>query len=294
MKLNEGFYTALGTPVDKDGNVVESSLRKHIEDQISAGAEGLLLMGSMGIQPCIHDREFAKIVRIGSGAAGGRCPFFAGVMDNSIGRVQDRINALNDINLEGVVVTTPFYYMCTPDELKSYFSSIASISKYPVYLYDLPGVTKVKITLDTVLFLARDKKFAGIKTGDLVLARELKRHPDIRPDFQVLFSGLDLFDVAYSYGIQRNLDGMFCCTPRNAADMYRCLKTGDFNGGGKHLDNILSLRQTFLTTGGIFPSFTAAMNLLGYEGNFSPDYAISVGQDAILKIEAAMKKIGEL
>ena len=35
-KLKNGFYTALGTPLDKDGNLVKESLKKHIIGQIDA------------------------------------------------------------------------------------------------------------------------------------------------------------------------------------------------------------------------------------------------------------------
>ena len=49
-RLKDGFYTALGTPLDKDGNLVKESLTKHIKQQMEAGASGLLLMGSMGIE----------------------------------------------------------------------------------------------------------------------------------------------------------------------------------------------------------------------------------------------------
>jgi 4-hydroxy-tetrahydrodipicolinate synthase len=292
--LRDGFYTALGTPLDKNGYLIESSFRQHLEDQISIGASGLLLLGSMGIQTCIRDKEYARIIRIASDAAAGRSPLFVGVMDNSIGRVKDRIKAAGGERLDGVVVTTPFYYMCNPLELQNFFSGIADVSKYPVYLYDLPGVTKTKITLDTVLSLMKDTRLAGIKTGDLTLARELKNHPERQPDFQVLFSGLELFDVAFTYGIRHNLDGMFCCTPKNTAKMYKYLKNGDVNQSIRHLDNILSLRKVFAATAGIFPSFTAAMNLLGYEGNFSPDYCIPACENTIEKIESFMKSIGEL
>ena len=52
-KLKKGFYTALGTPVDNDGNIVAESLKKEIDMQIDAGASGLLLMGSMGMEASI-------------------------------------------------------------------------------------------------------------------------------------------------------------------------------------------------------------------------------------------------
>ena len=39
--MKNGFYTALGTPLTESGEVIESSLIKHIEQQIEAGASGL-------------------------------------------------------------------------------------------------------------------------------------------------------------------------------------------------------------------------------------------------------------
>ena len=59
--MRPGFVPALGTPLDKDGNVIEASLKKHINDQIEAGAVGLLCMGSMGIEQSRHHRGVGKI-----------------------------------------------------------------------------------------------------------------------------------------------------------------------------------------------------------------------------------------
>ena len=48
--MNNGFFTALGTPLDEFGNLEEKSFIKHVEDQVEAGASGILIMGSMGNQ----------------------------------------------------------------------------------------------------------------------------------------------------------------------------------------------------------------------------------------------------
>jgi dihydrodipicolinate synthase/N-acetylneuraminate lyase len=68
----------------------------------------------------------------------------------------------------------------------------------------------------------------GIKTGDLAMARVLSRlQPSVNPDFSVFFSGLDVFDAAYHYGIKKNLDGMFSCTAAISSRMYNALENGD-------------------------------------------------------------------
>ncbi len=94
--MNNGFYTALGTPLTEDGRIIEASLIKHIEQQIDAGASGLLLMGSMGIEAQIMNSEYGKIVDIAERTVAGRLPLFVGAMDNSIARVIEKIDMIGE------------------------------------------------------------------------------------------------------------------------------------------------------------------------------------------------------
>jgi len=269
--MQSGFYTALGTPMDQFGNLVSNSLIKHIEDQISAGASGLLIMGSMGMEPCIKESEYPNIAKTGAKAVNGKCPVFVGAMDNSLHRVKERIKSLDGLKIDGVVITTPFYYTSTQDELIEFFKEIAYFSPFPVYLYDLAVVTKVKINPETVEALMSIDNIKGIKTGDIVTARRLLHSTAKRDDFAIMFSGLDIFDVAYKYGISMNLDGMFSCTVPIASKMYDSLKENNYEAAAKCLDQILLLRGEFIKVG-VFRGFSYAMNLLGYEGIFVPDY----------------------
>ena len=45
---------------------------------------------------------------------------------------------------------------------------------------------------------------------------------------------------------------------------------------------------------GIWPTFSYAMNLLGYEGNFAPDYEPGIGDEARKTVEESLSKLGEL
>lgn len=287
----QGFYPALGTPLDDEGHVIVACLQRHVEDQVSAGAAGLLVLGSMGQQPYIRNGETVKIARAAVQAANGNCPVLVGVMDNAIGRVRERIGQLEGLDIDGVVATTPFYYPMTQGDILNFFASIAADSPYPVYLYDLAFVTQSKITAETAVKLMNVPNIAGIKTGDLSTARVLSRmKPSVNPEFRVMFSGLDVFDVAYGYGIRENLDGMFSCTAAITSVMYKALEAGDAALAAKSLDDILLLRETLVEVG-VFPGFTCAMNLLGFEGTFHPDYMNSVTPAQREKVKACMQQL---
>ena len=58
----DGFYTALGTPLDDQGKVVKQSFVKQIEDQIASGASGLLVMGTMGALGTIRNSAYEEMI----------------------------------------------------------------------------------------------------------------------------------------------------------------------------------------------------------------------------------------
>ena len=293
-KLNSGFYTAMGTPLNENGDIIEASLRREIEMQIEAGASGLLLLGSMGIEAEVKNSAWAEAARIAADAVKGRVSLFVGAMDNSIARVKDRLDMIKGLNIDGIVLTTPFYSVASDAELFRFFSTIADYSEYPVYLYDLAVVTKVKINFPLVDKLIKAGKVAGIKTGDIVLARQLSY---AYPEFDVLYSNIDVFDVALSFkGINKVLDGMFSCTPKNAKKFIDAYNAGDIATAGKYLNNILQFRDNLLGYPGsaLLYIFTIAMNLLGMEGIFCPDHKYDPKPELVEKVRAQMQAIGEL
>ena len=287
--MKNGFYTALGTPLDQQDNLVADSFAKQVEDQVAAGASGLLIMGSMGMGPYVKNGEFAKVAKVGSEAAKGACTVFVGVMDNSVTRVLERIDALKGMKIDGVVATAPYYFTSEQDEIRNYFVQIADKSAFPVYMYDLPSVAKTPISVKTAEFLMKHKNIKGIKSGNLVTARLLTQNPNRPDDFSVLYSGLDTFDIAYHGGVKMNLDGMFACTPKIATNMYKCLANSEWEQAGKYLDDILTLRDC-LAANNIMESFGYVMNLLGYAGRYSPDYSVEFKDSQRETVMECLKK----
>jgi len=290
MEFEYGFYTALGTPLDETGHVLANSLAAEVERMIAAKSAGLLVLGSMGMQPAVSPKECASAAQIAARAAAGRAPLFVGVMDNSVKAVCERIDALKGLAVDGVVLTPPFYFGADAPALRTFFRAVADFSPFPVFLYDLPVATKIKLTCGLVAELQRHPNIRGIKTADLTMILALCQDAAVKPDFDAFYSGLDTVDVGARHGVRRYLDGMFSCTPRNAREMESCFAAGDAAGGAAALKRILSLRD-LMASFGIFPSYTAIMNLLGMPGRFAPDYE---GAATAEQREALRLKIREM
>lgn len=293
--MEKGFYTALGTPLDRDGHFLSESMERHVKQQLDACASGLLVMGSMGNESYIKNGEYAKVAACSAAAAGGKIPVLVGVTDVSIGRVTDRVDALSGISgIDGIVTTVPYYSTCTQEDIYTFYNEIAKKSPWPVYLYDLPVVTKTATLPATVQKLWKNPNIKGIKSGNLVTQRVLSRSEDKPKDFALMFSNLDEFDIAYQYGIDKNLDGMFSCSPKTSQKLYQALATGNMAAAGTYLDQILLLRDLFLSTSQLMMAFSHAMNLLGCEGCFGRDYQRDISDADKERVAFALKQLGEI
>lgn len=291
--MKNGFYAALGTPTDENGKLVEESFVKEIELMISSGTAGLLCMGSMGKMESIRNNEYPGIALKCVKAAAKRVPVLVGVMDCSVARVIDRIDALGNIDVDGVVTTTPFYSKVSNISIVNFFTQISEKSKLPVFIYDLPSVTQSPVNADVLKQLMKTRNIKGIKTANINMILDLIRNDQIDSGFSVFYSGLDSFDAAIQSGIKRNLDGMFTCTPHNSGLMYEDIEGGNRKRISEHLNNILTLRNIFLKED-VLAAYSYAMELLGCPGNYNCDYADKVSDKLKESIYNCMKSIKEI
>lgn len=293
MELKKGFYTALGTPIDDKGDLIPASLEKEIEMQIAHGASGLLLMGSMGIEAYLKNSTWQAAVQVAAKANAGRLPLFVGAMDCSIAKVMEKIALAGNAKIDAIVLTTPFYSGMKQEQVVNFFTVIADRSPYPIFLYDLAVVTKIKITRGMVDGLVNHLNIAGIKTADWELIHYIDRtYPEA--GFQCLYSGLDSFDYANKMGITKNLDGMFACTPKNGRKLYDAIEAGDYTAARVYLDKILLMRDAMASTNCLLATFSYAMELLGCPGNYHQDYALPLTDAEKALAEKTMRQIGEI
>lgn len=290
--LKKGFYTAVGTPLNSDGNIITDSFKKQIDDQVKAGASGILLYGTMGMGGCVRDCQYAKGIEAALEVVDKRCTVLVGASENSFARVRDKFEIMNAYDIDGIVMTTPYYCATSQASLINFFTKTAAMTTKDYYLYDIPPVTKIKMTYETVMELTKVSNIKGIKAGDAIMIKKLTDNLP-KEDFTPIFSNSDLFEVGYTYGIERYLDGIFSCTPKTIEKVQKCFNDGDIGGAKANLAALMKARDIMIGAG-IWPAFTYAMNELGYEGNFHPDYEVDIDVNAKAVVKKALQELGEL
>ena len=79
----QGAYTAMVTPLDRDGIVDEDGLRENVKFQIEKGIHGLVPVGTTGECATLSYEEHNRVTEITVDAAGGKVPVLAGTGSNS-------------------------------------------------------------------------------------------------------------------------------------------------------------------------------------------------------------------
>jgi len=167
------LFSAVGTPLAPDETLQRDALELHLTDQWRAGMTGVLIGGTMGLMQLLSEASYRQLVEVGTRAASGRGEVMIGVGDTSFARTAERIRFVNQHPVDGVVCLSPFLWKFTQEELVDYFLALADVSRAPLYLYDLPILTGTKLSLETVLAVARHPNVRGIKcSADLGWTRQ--------------------------------------------------------------------------------------------------------------------------
>lgn len=263
------FVTAIGTPLSAEDDLLIKGLEAHLADQEAAGIRSLLVGGTMGAMQLLSDAVWRRLVEACVSLNRGRFELLIGAGDTSFARTRDRIDFLNNLStIDGVVVLSPFFLKFSQSELIDYYDALASHSRAPLYLYDLPALTGISLTVDTVIRIAEHRNIAGIKcSGDFSETRRLIDTAGTR--LRVIVAQPQLIDVLLRAGIREHLDGMFALAPSWISRIGQACVKGNWEDGAR-LQRQLNCVRSSMIAQGVWASFTAIMNARGIPGRFAP------------------------
>ena len=262
------FITAIGTPLTEDEELHQEGLALELTDQWSAGIDGLLVAGTMGAMQLLADQTYRQLIERSVELSKGRGEILVGVGDAGFTRTRDRIMFTNQFKIDGVAVLAPFFWKFGQSELVEYFTSLADISKAPLYLYDLPPVVGTKLSMETVLKLSKHPNIRGIKAScEIEFIRSLSDR--VGDSFRIIIASPFLVDMLLRFGLCNHLDGMWSLAPRWTVEIGRCAARGDWQGAAESQRKMTELKEVPIVSYG-FSAFTDIMNARGIPGRFAP------------------------
>ena len=261
------YITAIGTPLTEDEQLHINGLEVHLEDQRCHGIKGILVAGSMGAMQLLTDETYKSLITRCVDLWDKNDEILVGAGDTGFSRTRNRIEFINQFKIDGIAVLTPYFWKFSQKELVEYYSDLADISKGPLYLYDLPQVTGTKISMETILKLAKHPNIKGAKlSGDTTFTIPLIE--TVGDSFRVIVAKPDLIDILMHHGFSTHLDGMGSITPKWVVQIGQCAEKGDWAGAAENRRNMIEARNLLHKYGG--GVFSVLMNARGIPGRFMP------------------------
>lgn len=184
------LFTAMVTPMQKDGSVNYMAAVKLAQRLAENGSDGVILSGTTGESPTLSFEEKAKLFAEVTDALGGQFEIIAGTGSNC---TQDSIaltKVAESAGVDGIMLVTPYYNKPSQEGLYEHFKAVADSTSLPVMLYNVPGRTSLNILPETVAKLAEIDNIVAIKeaSGNLEQVSVLKT---LVPEDFLIYSGDD-------------------------------------------------------------------------------------------------------
>jgi len=165
------------TPFGKYGEINFDRLAEHTDRLIASGIDYLVVLGTTAETPALSGKEKGEVLACVMDACGHRVPLMAGVGGNDTRAVGESLKSPWLKGVQGILSVSPYYNKPTQEGIFQHFSTIASVSEWPVMLYNVPGRTGSNMAASTSLRLANEfgERIIGIKeaSGDLIQVMDI-------------------------------------------------------------------------------------------------------------------------
>lgn len=157
-----GLLSAVPTPLNSDGTVRVEALKRLIEAQVDAGADGIVPMGGTGEFSALTSAARATAVETTIAAANG-IPVVPGVISPGFGEAVDTGKQFQALGAKGLMVIAPFYVKPTQQGMRDYFKAYRDKVDLPIVVYDIPRFTNTWVDPETFALMVDDGSIDGIK-----------------------------------------------------------------------------------------------------------------------------------
>ena len=182
----KGCGTALVTPFRADLSLDEQAVRRLAKRQIDSGIHFLVPCGTTGENPTLNKQEHLRVVELVLEEAKGKVPVLAGAGGYNTQEIVELVGELEAIGADGLLSVTPYYNKPTPEGLYQHFKAIASATRLPIVVYNVPSRTGINIAPAALARLASIDNIAGVKEASGDIGQMAAIFQELPEDFAVL------------------------------------------------------------------------------------------------------------
>jgi dihydrodipicolinate synthase/N-acetylneuraminate lyase len=233
-----GILTPLATPFaashQAEPSLDTTALERMIEHVIGGGVHGIFLLGSTGEFSSLGRELRQEIIRRGSNQVNRRVPVLVGISDTAISESLRLADTAAEAGADAVVLAAPYYFEHSQDDLLRYLERITARLSLPLFLYNIPHLTKTSYDPETVRRAADIAGIVGIKdsTGKLTYLEKTVAALHDRPEFSVLIGPEELLSECMKRGAIGGVCGGSNLYPKLFVELYQAISNNDLGRAG--------------------------------------------------------------
>jgi 4-hydroxy-tetrahydrodipicolinate synthase len=221
-----GTFTALVTPF-RDGHVDETAFTRLLEEQVAAGIDGVIPVGTTGESATLSMEEHLRVIELAVQVINHRVKVYAGTGSNNTAEAIYLTQEAKERGADGFLIVTPYYNKPSQPGLFAHYSALAEATWLPIITYSVPGRTGMEIGVDTMASLA-------LKHPNIIAIKEaggsIERFSQLRqalPDNVAILSGDDSMTLpALAVGATGVISVASNLIPKQVGDMVRTFLAG--------------------------------------------------------------------
>jgi dihydrodipicolinate synthase/N-acetylneuraminate lyase len=231
MKLPlRGIITPLATPLQlRPLSLDVRGLERLIEHVLKGGVDGVFLLGTTGEFSSLGREMRQDIIRRATTQIKGRVPVLVGISDTAISEILLLAETAEQAGADALVLAAPYYFQHSQDDLLRYLEQITKSLTLPLFLYNIPHLTKTSFDPETVRRAADLPGVVGLKdsTGDLnYLEKTISLMRD-RPGFSILVGPEEMLYECMKRGAIGGVCGGSNLNPTLFVDLYEAILRGE-------------------------------------------------------------------
>lgn len=204
MKLPlTGIIPPMVTPLCDRDSLDVGGLERLVEHILAGGVHGLFILGTTGEGPSLSYRLRGELIGRVCRQVNGRVPVLVGITDTAFVESVQVARCAAEAGAAAVVVAPPYYLPEAQPELQEYLAHLVAELPLPLFLYNMPALTKVSFELETVRRALDEPRIIGLKdsSGNMLYFHRALEIARQRPDWALLMGPEEmLFDALLAGG----------------------------------------------------------------------------------------------
>jgi len=268
-----GIVPPLITPLLDRDTLNREGLERLIERVIVGGVHGLFILGTSGEAPSLSYRLRREVIALTCRQVRDRVPVLVGITDTSFVESVSLAHVAAEAGAQAVVSSSPYYFPAGQPELLEFIERLVPELPLPLFLYNMPQMTKTQFSRDTLRHVTHLDRIAGVKdsSGDLAYFDQLLDVARHRPDWGLFVGPERLLVETLRRGGHGGVNGGAQIEPRLFVDLYEAAIRRDDGRVAELQERLLSLGRIYQVgqhASTVIKGMKCALSLLGVCDDF--------------------------